>query len=193
VAGRPKGFERDQVLARARDVFWAGGYDGTSLDDLTAAMGIGRASLYAEFGDKHSLFVEALDRYRRERLAQMTEALESAPSVQAGIEALLRGTVKGLWSDEGRRGCLLVNSIAELAASDPAVAARAAESFERTAALFRSVLERGVRSGELKQSLDVDATAHYLAGTLNGLRLLAKVSDRKVADDIVDVTLRTLA
>src|SRR5207244_9423107 len=112
MVGRPKEFDRDAVLVRARDVFWAKGYDGTSLDDLTEAMGLGRASLYNEFGDKHSLFIQALDRYRRERFAQITEALESASSARAGIEAVFRGTVKSLWADCDRRGCLLVNSIA---------------------------------------------------------------------------------
>jgi TetR/AcrR family transcriptional repressor of nem operon len=192
MAGRPKKFEREAVLSRARDVFWAKGYDGASLDDLTRAMGIGRASLYNEFGGKHALFIEALDRYRLERLAQITEALESASSARAGIEAVFRGTVKSLWADRDRRGCLLVNSIAELAASDREVAVRAAEGFERTATVFRSALERGMRSGELDAHLDVRATAHYLANTLNGLRLLAKVADRKVADDIVAVTLQVL-
>ncbi len=192
MVGRPKEFERDEVLARARDVFWARGYDGSSLDDLTEAMGIGRGSLYNEFGDKHSLFIEALDRYRRERGALIREALETASSARDGIEAVFRGTVKGLWTDEGRRGCLLVNSTAELAASDPAVASRAAEAFERTADLFRSVLERGKRSGELDASLDARATSRHLANTLNGLRLLAKVADRTVADDIVEVALKAL-
>jgi TetR/AcrR family transcriptional repressor of nem operon len=192
MVGRPKEFDRDEVLGRALDVFWAQGYDATSLDDLTDAMGIGRASLYNEFGDKHSLFIAALDRYRFERLAQISETLEKAPSVRVGIRAALRGMVNGLWADGGRRGCLLVNSTAELAASDPAVATRAAEAFERTALVFRSALERGKRSGELDPGLDVRATSRYLANTLNGLRLLAKISDRKVADDIVEVTLKSL-
>jgi TetR/AcrR family transcriptional repressor of nem operon len=155
-------------------------------------MGIGRASLYSEFGDKHSLFIAALDRYRFERLAQISETLEKAPSVRVGIRAALRGMVNGLWADGGRRGCLLVNSTAELAASDPDVATRAAEAFERTALVFRFALERGKRSGELDPGLDVRATSRYLANTLNGLRLLAKISDRKVADDVVEVTLKSL-
>jgi len=192
VVGRPKEFERDEVLARARDVFWAKGYDGASLDDLTEAMEIGRASLYNEFGDKHSLFIEALDCYRRERLAQISEVLNTASSARAGIAAAFRGTVKELWADEGRRGCLLVNSTAELAASDPAVASRAAEGFERMAGVFRSALERGKRSGELDASLNVRATARHLANTLNGLRLLAKVADKRVADDVVEAALKAL-
>jgi TetR/AcrR family transcriptional repressor of nem operon len=192
MVGRPKEFERNEVLVRARDVFWAKGYDGTSLDDLTEAMGLGRASLYAEFGDKHSLFIAALDCYRIERLGEISRVLEASSSARAGIAAVFRKTVKGLWSDEDRRGCLLLNSTAALAASDPEVASRAAEAFERTAAVFRSALERGQRSGELDGDLNVRATARSLANTLNGLRLLAKVSDRKVADDIVRIALTAL-
>jgi TetR/AcrR family transcriptional regulator, transcriptional repressor for nem operon len=192
VAGRPKQFDRDEVLGNALDVFWSRGYDATSLDDLTDAMGIGRASLYNEFGDKHTLFIEALDCYRVERLARITEVLTAAPSARAGIAAVFRGTVESLWADEGRRGCLVVNSTAELAASDAAVAARAAESFERTAGVFRSALMRGKRTGELDADLNVRATARHLASALNGLRLLAKVADRRVADDVVEVALKAL-
>jgi len=190
--GRPKEFVRDDVLEAALDVFWAKGYDATSLDDLTSAMGIGRASLYNEFGDKHALFIEALDRYRSARLTQLSEVLEEAPSARAGIAAVMRGTVDALWADRNRRGCLLVNSAAELAASDPAVAARAGEGFERTTRAFRRALERGQRTGELDASINVRATARYLANALTGLRLLVKTSDRKVADDVVEVTLKVL-
>jgi TetR/AcrR family transcriptional regulator, transcriptional repressor for nem operon len=192
VVGRPKEFERDDVLGAALDVFWAKGYDATSLDDLTSAMGIGRASLYNEFGDKHSLFIEALDRYRVARLTQLSDVLENGPSARAGIAAAMRGTVDLLWADGNRRGCLMVNSAAELAASDPAVATRAAEAFERTENAFHSALARGKRSGDFDANLNVRATARYLANTLTGLRLLAKTTDRKVAEDVVEVTLRTL-
>jgi TetR/AcrR family transcriptional repressor of nem operon len=193
VAGRPKEFDRADVLEHAIDVFWAHGYDATSLDDLTGAMGIGRASLYNEFGDKHSLFIEALERYRGERIAQLEHVLETTPSARESITRALRGAVGLLWADPTRRGCLMVNATAERANSDPEVAARAAEAFERTVRAFGAALERGKREGEFGESLDALATARYLANTLNGLRLLAKVSDRQVADDVVTVTLGALA
>jgi TetR/AcrR family transcriptional regulator, transcriptional repressor for nem operon len=193
MAGRPKEFDRDQVLARALDRFWTNGYAATSLDDLTSTMGIHRGSLYHEFGDKHALFIAALDRYCAERLAELTQTLEAAASVRAAIAAVLRGTVAALWAEEPRRGCLLVNSTTELAASDPAVAMRAADGFAQTAGAFRAALERGRRTGELDAGIDVRALSHYLASTLYGLRLLAKASERQVADDVVEVTLKTLA
>ena len=190
--GRPREFDRDDVLAKALDLFWAKGYAAGSLDDLTGAMGVGRGSLYNEFRDKHSLFIAALDRYCADRLAQLTAILESEPSARAGIAAALRKTAKALWADEQRRGCLMVNSTAELAASDPAVAARTRESFEDTTRAFRTALERGKLSGELAGDLDVRATSRFLASTLTSLRLLAKTSDRAVANDVVEVTLMAL-
>ena len=192
MVGRPKEFDRDEVLAKAIDVFWANGYEATSLDELTRAMGIGRGSLYNEFGDKHSLFVQALDRYRFERFAQLEALLEAAPSARAGIAAVFQRTMDWLWADGPRHGCLMVNSAAELAASDAAVAERARQSFDRFAQAFRSSLERGQREGELDASLDVRVTASYLAGAFIGLRLLAKITDRGTADQFVEVTLKAL-
>ena len=189
---RPKEFDRDRVVEKALDVFWSRGYASASLDDLTGAMGLGRGSLYNEFGDKHALFLAALDRYRAARVATVIEILDGAPSARAGIAAVLRGTVNAMFVDESRRGCLMVNSIAELASRDPAVAARARDSFERTAAAFQAALERGKRSGELNQDLDVGRMSRYLANTINSIRLLAKMSERSVADDVVEVTLTAL-
>jgi TetR/AcrR family transcriptional regulator, transcriptional repressor for nem operon len=189
---RPKQFDRDRVVDEALEVFWSRGYTATSLDDLTGAMGLGRGSLYNEFGDKHSLFLAALDRYRAARVATIAGILESTPSARAGIAGVLRGTVKAMFADESRRGCLMVNSIAELASRDPAVAARARDSFKRTAAVLRDALERGKRSGEFSRDLDTRRTARYLANAIYGIRLLAKVSERAVADDVVEVTLKVL-
>ena len=139
-----------------------------------------------------AFFLVALDRYRADRLASVAEVLDSAASARTGIAAVLRGTVNAMFADETRRGCLMVNSIAELAARDPAVAARARDTFERTAAAFQAALERGQRSREFSADLDARRTARYLASAINSIRLLAKFSDRAVADDVVEVTLKTL-
>jgi TetR/AcrR family transcriptional repressor of nem operon len=190
--GRPKEFERDRVVEEALEVFWSRGYVAASLDELTTATGLGRGSLYNEFGDKHTLFLEALDRYRAARLAAVLGILDRVPSVRAGIAAVLHGAVEALFSDATRRGCLMVNSIAELASRDPGVAARARDSFERTATAFQAALERGRRSGEFSSDLDARRMSRYLASALNSIRLLAKVSERAIVDDVVEVTLKAL-
>jgi TetR/AcrR family transcriptional regulator, transcriptional repressor for nem operon len=189
---RPQEFERGEVVAKAVDVFWAHGYEATSVDELTAAMGIGRGSLYNTFGDKHLLFLEALDCYGAERRRQLDELLGSAPSARAGVEAVLRQSVERLWADRRRRGCLLVNAGAELAASDPDVARRVRAAFDGFTRSFAAALEGGRRRGELASGLDVQATARALASTLVSLRLLSKFASRRAADDIVAVALRAL-
>src|SRR5918911_4969410 len=90
--GRPREFDVDDALAAALRVFWTKGYEGTSLNDLTEAMGITRPSLYAAFGNKESLFRKALDLYEREKLEYIGRALEQ-PTARGVAEALLRGAV----------------------------------------------------------------------------------------------------
>jgi TetR/AcrR family transcriptional regulator, transcriptional repressor for nem operon len=182
----------DDVLSSAVDMFWRNGYEATSVDELTSAMGIGRGSLYNAFGDKRELFIASLDRYRCERQEQLEQALASAVPARVAIEALFRQSVDRLWRDRSHRGCLLVNSAAELAAKDPAVAARARRTLEQFADAFRGALERGQADGSISHELDVQATGRYLAGALVSLRLLAKFASRQLARDVVELTLTTL-
>ena len=105
--GRPREFDLDLALDRALDVFWSKGYEGASLDDLTAAMGINRPSLYASFGDKESLFRKALVRYAEGPGAYVGAAL-NAPSGREVAERFLRGAVDLLTDPRHPRGCLLV-------------------------------------------------------------------------------------
>src|SRR3982751_2569462 len=88
--GRPREFDVDEALAAALRVFWAKGYEGASLSDLTEAMGITRPSLYAAFGNKEALFHKALELYEREKLAYIGEALQ-APTSRAGAARMSRG------------------------------------------------------------------------------------------------------
>lgn len=189
---RAKTFDPAVALSAALDAFWRRGYTQTSLDDLTEAMGLGRASLYNAFGDKHALFLRALDRYSDERMAELDQALNSTAGARSAIERVLRRTADVLWSDPLRRGCLLVNSTTELAAADPAVAARAAQAFERTVSAFRSALERGIHRGEFPKTMDVRSISRLLASTLTSLRVLSKMTDRSVAEDILTQILDAL-
>src|SRR3989454_12434189 len=105
--GRPRSFDIDKALDRALQVFWHKGYEGTTLSDLTQAMGINRPSLYAAFGNKETLFRKALDRYADGPAAYVRQALEE-PSARAVVEALLRGAVDMLSCPRNPHGCLMV-------------------------------------------------------------------------------------
>ncbi len=117
-AGRPRGFDADEALRAARDLFWRNGFEQTSLDDLIAGMGIGRSSFYACFGSKHETLIRALALYARDSLASFEVAIRSGTRPEAQIRAALMELVD---VDGGRRGCFLANCLSEFGALDPQV------------------------------------------------------------------------
>ena len=108
VLGRPRAFDKDTALDRALTVFWEKGYEGTSISDLTAAMGVNPPSLYAAFGNKQALFKLALDRYEARRDEILAEAF-AAPTAREAMARLLLGTADRLSDKTAPRGCLMVH------------------------------------------------------------------------------------
>ncbi|TMH32531.1 MAG: TetR/AcrR family transcriptional regulator [Betaproteobacteria bacterium] len=95
--GRPRGFDREAALERAMEVFWRQGYEGTSITDLTRAMRINPPSLYAAFGDKERLYLEALERYQQGRRDELGPLLDQAPTARQAIERLLHEAAMRAW------------------------------------------------------------------------------------------------
>src|ERR1051325_11856562 len=113
--GRHKEFDREQALHRAMEVFWSRGFEAASIEHLVEHMGINRQSIYDTFGDKHSLFLQALDRYRETQSRRVFEILDRPGSVKRNFKLLFQEAVDKSLSEEGRRGCFLGNAMAELA------------------------------------------------------------------------------
>src|SRR3954471_15386205 len=110
--GRPREFDTETALELATSLFWEKGYEGTSLNDLTEAMGITRPSLYAAFGNKDSLFRKALNLYETEKLAYIRQALEQ-PTARQVAEIMLRGSVDNVMSAAQPHGCMgVITSVA---------------------------------------------------------------------------------
>ena len=188
---RTKDFEPQEALDAAMYLFWRKGYEAASMRELLDAMSIGRGSFYDTFGDKHALFLAALDRFREVRTSWIEEVLEGAGL--EGIEVVFRRTVDGLVAPEVRRGCLLANSAVELAPHDPEVAGRIYRYVSRMEDTFEDALTRARKTGEIPADSDPKALARFLVNTLHGLRVLARAgSDREVLDDAVSVALRAL-
>ena len=94
--GRPREFDREAALERAIDVFWRHGYEATSMSDLTAAMGINPPSLYAAFGDKEKLFLEAVERYQQQRRRSVTKVFDEAPTAKEAVHRVLQDAAREL-------------------------------------------------------------------------------------------------
>jgi AcrR family transcriptional regulator len=170
--GRPREFDVDDALAAALRVFWEKGYEGTSLTDLTDAMGITRPSLYAAFGNKEALFRKALDLYEHEKLAYIGEALV-APTSRGVAERLLRGALEMQTSECEPRGCLRVISSVTCGAEAGSVKAdlQSRRASSQQALLDR--MERAKAEGDLPPHTDVQGITNYLIAILQGMSVQA--------------------
>ena len=170
--GRPRAFDVNGALDRALDVFWRKGYEGASISDLTAAMGINPPSLYAAFGNKEELFRKALDLYVEMHDEFLREAL-SRTKAKDGIAALLAKTVDALTDKSTPPGCLLVQGIA--GAGDHAQCIRDQLSARRAAneKMIRERLKRAKAEGELPSSADPAALARFVATVMQGMAVQA--------------------
>jgi AcrR family transcriptional regulator len=170
--GRPRAFDADRVLEAAMRVFWQKGYEGTSLSDLTAAMGISRPSLYAAFGDKEALFRKALDRYAAGPAAYLRAAM-SAPTARAAVEQLLFGAVDLLTAPENPSVCLIAQGTLVCGEEADAIRREVTARRQRGEAGLRARLERAVSEGELPPDADAAGLARYFVTVVRGLGISA--------------------
>jgi AcrR family transcriptional regulator len=171
---RPRSFDEAQVLAAAREQFWETGYAATSVDDLMKATGLGKGSLYGAFGDKRTLFLRVLDGYATESLAAMAGALTSREPAVKRVSALLRAAAQGAAGDLGARGCLLVNSTAELNRRDPEVQQCARRVYGVIEDLLTECLAEAQGDGDVRSDADPRAQARVLLAVMQGMEFLGK-------------------
>jgi AcrR family transcriptional regulator len=170
--GRPRTFDIEEALDRALEVFWRKGYEGTSLLDLTGAMGINRPSLYAAFGNKEALFRRVLDRYAKGPGSYIGAALEE-PTARAVVERVLGQASEFLTHPTSPRGCLIVQGA--LACGETAEAVRR-ELIARRAgseAAVRERFERAQAEGDLPEDADPGDLARYVLTVLHGMAVQA--------------------
>lgn len=187
--GRPREFCVEHALAQALRVFWEKGYEGTSLNDLTEAMGINRPSLYAAFGNKEELFRKALDLYEREKLTYIGQALEQS-TARGVAETLLRGAVQNATSTEEPHGCLGV--ITSVACGEGSQSIRD-EVLERGKVARRALIERFERAkaeGDIPAHVEVEGLTSLLYAVVQGICVQAgSGATREELDRLVDTGL----
>lgn len=170
--GRPRSFDMDNALEQALQVFWRKGYEGTSLTDLTSAMGINRPSLYSAFGNKEELFRKALDRYDNGPGAYTKEAF-SLPTARQVIEGLMLGAIDNVTNPANPSGCLLVQGA--LACGLEAEPIRKELIFRRMAGetLLHQRLEQAKASGDLPIDSEPADLARYVTTVIRGISVQA--------------------
>ena len=166
--GRPRTFDTDVALDRAMHVFWAKGYEGASLSDLTRAMRVNRPSLYAAFGNKEQLFRKVLDRYMNGPLAYFGKALGAAKARDV-IEQIFFGVADMAGDPRVPAGCLVVQGA--LACGDAAGSVRKEIAALRAAAkaALRRRLQRAKLEGDLPKNADPGELSHYVMTVLHGM------------------------
>lgn len=186
---RTKAFDPTRALDRAVALFWRQGYHATTLPELLEHMGISRQSLYDTFGDKHQLFLAALDRYCMLQGLTPLRPLHAGGSMRAALGTVLHGMVAEAAEGE-RRGCLLVNAACECAPDDPQVAVKVAAGVAATEDLFAAAIRHGQQTGEFAANHDPALVARYLVTLMQGIRVQARaVPDPTVLDPVIDLAL----
>ena len=171
--GRPRAFDRDAVLATAAHTFWRLGYEGASVADLTAAMGITPQSLYAAFGSKARLYHEALAWYRRELGAFTAQALEGGGDAIAGLERVLRESAVQFTQPDRPRGCMISTAILTCAVENRAVADHVAALRGATLGLIEERIARGIAEGQVRADTDAGALARFVGAVIQGMSVQA--------------------
>jgi len=189
--GRPREFDVNEALTAALRVFWRRGYEGASMAELTAEMGIAKPSLYAAFGNKEELFKKALDLYEREKLAYISEALKEPTSRQMA-ERLLVGALEMQTSTCDPKGCLGVISAV---ACGPEASSIREDVIERQKSGRQALIDRlgeYKREGDLPADIEPEALARYMTAVLQGLSVQAGAGSSKAElRTLVDMTMRT--
>ena len=193
MAGRPRQFEPEVALSKARDLFWEQGYEAASVRNLLDCMGINRGSMYDTFGDKRALFLKAFDQYGETVNRQIAAALNAPGSPRRNLETVLRRIVSNMLVRDpgsGCRGCLITNTAVELAPHDADIAAAVRTLLDRTTNAFEACLDRAVEAGEVRTDLNTRAVARHLSAVMQGLMVLGKAEiDEGYVQDVVDVAL----
>jgi AcrR family transcriptional regulator len=178
--GRPRTYDPDVALAKATEIFWSQGFAGASLDDLAAATGMNRPSLYGAFGDKQALFKTALDAYMDRSRAAMTEAFRGGGTLREVLTRIYTTALGFYLSDDmGGRGCFLASAGLGQALIDDEVRQIVADGLHELDRGVEGLLTRRQAKGELPPSVDPIALGHVASMMMNALSVRARAGETR--------------
>lgn len=172
--GRPRAFDRDEALGLARRTFWQLGYEGASIADLTAAMGITPQSLYAAFQSKADLYKEALSQYRRTDGAYVWRAIAEEPTAAGAFRRVLTEAARQYARRDLPPGCMMSTGITSCAEENRAIAEHVAMMRREALARFQARIEKGIEEGDVPAGIDTLNVARFLQTTIQGMSIQAR-------------------
>lgn len=172
--GRPRGFDRAQALQRIMEIFWSKGYEGTQLNDLTAAVGITPPSFYAAFGSKEAAFREAVDLYAATAGSGTLLALEQGETARASIRAMLAASIDTALAAPQSGGCLLILGVINCHNETESLGQLLRGIRSSTERRIQARLERGVSEGDLPRTIDTRVLANYYSAVMQGISMQAR-------------------
>ncbi|MEO0561092.1 MAG: TetR/AcrR family transcriptional regulator [Chloroflexota bacterium] len=188
---RKKAFNPDKAVELSMNLFWLKGYTSTSVSELCEAMHIKPGSLYDTFGSKRALFLKALEHYKQQ--SGPVDVDEASHTVLDIVAAIFEDIVDEVVNDEQHRGCFMLNTITELAATDTEIAELGRRHFQMMEDVFHTLLVRAQRDGEITGVQSPRALAKTLTNTVFGLRVVSKINPtRQHLEDIVSGTMSAL-
>ena len=191
-AGRPKDFDEVTVLDKAIDLFWKKGYEATNLEELLRAMGMGKGSMYHNFGNKREVFKFALNRFNQNFIASLETDISASKDPMGFIRDFFRGIPRQS-VDQHKKGCFLGNTVAELACIDPGLEKIAIEHLERIEQIFYKVIKEGQQSGKIKSKTDARLLALHLINLWNGINITRRMyPNAKDLMPLIDIQLKVL-
>jgi AcrR family transcriptional regulator len=189
--GRPPAYDPQVAVKRATDAFWRTGYAGTSLDQITAATGMNKPSLYAAFGDKHRLYLESLAQYWRQSLADMREALAAELPLDEALMRVYEGALSVYFSGTGRpRGCFVIGTAVTEAVEDRQIRNSLASGLRAFDSDFERRFRAARENGELKSDADPAALAVLATATLHTIAIRARAGASR--DDLRELARKAI-
>ena len=189
---RAKCFDREEALYKAMKAFWARGYEATSVQDLVDSMGINRGSLYDTFGDKHQLFLAALDQYTKKSLSRGNALKQEGNALEILTEYLYAFMYRTL-EDPEKRGCFITNTTVERSSYDAECAKVVGDYYGQVEDDLASLIARGQREGDITDDRSASELAVFCLGVMQGVRVMGKCRpEEKTLRPMVDVALSAI-
>ena len=189
--GRPRAYDPDTALAQIRDTFWDRGFAAASLDDLSAATGMNRPSLYGAFGDKRALYLETIARYRDLARQAMAEALGGDRPLRQALARVYESALDLYFSGGGEpRGCFLIGTGVAESVRDPEVRQAVGAALAEIDDAFAARIRQAQKAGELPKSANAAALAKIASAVLHSLAARSRAGDsRKDLEATVETAL----